>query len=500
MSDFSDTAGRTMNRMSGVGRFMKFGMMAAIILFVALICVWAGSLLFTFQTDEGYNYHVQNTLFGTERIITKAGVHKKLPLYTTVTKYKQVFTIAYEPPVGTNKKGIQLFATKSATINRSPITALFADTYTADIPCTFRFRLPMGAEPMKRLHHDFRSFDNLAASLCEKTANDVVINTATQFTGEEFLLGAINQFKASVSDQMKLGVYVTERRQVEIDETSLASVGLDQEDSNKLQKTKKLVWKTVPLTHKDGTFRRQINPLDIYGISSTQFTMGRPIPEKQLQTLLTDKKDLVAKRIRAVQEQETAKEQAKTAQLLAEIERTKANQAALKTKELALIAMQQEVESERKQAEKEEVQQEKVKTLTLIKKQQELEVAAFDKKAAAVQKAKELDIATSNLAIEEAAFRAAQFRAKSIKEVGLAEAAVEKAKYAAYDKDIYVAELQRSVSEAMFRSLPEFKVQMPLIMNNGSGGGASTGIQSNLQLLTDIALLNKSAELSTIAE
>ena len=206
---------------------------------------------------------------------------------------------------------------------------------------------------------------------------------------------------------------------------------MDQEDSNKLQRTKKLVWKTIPLKDHNGNFIRLENPLEAYGIEATQFTMGRPIPEKQLQNLLTDKKELVAARIKTVQEQETAKEQAKTEQLKADIERTKA-------KELAVIAMQQKVEEAQRQAEKEKVEYRKQKDLAVIQKQ------------------KELEIAQANRDIQKANFEAAQFEAKAIKEKGLAEAAVIKATYDAYDPVLYSAELEKDVAMQLYRNLGNF--------------------------------------------
>ena len=376
---------------------------------------------------------------------------------------------------------------KSNTVTSTSVKVLFADTYTADIPGTFRFKLPFDEKKFMKMHHEFRTFDNLVKSLIDKTSTDVLINTATQYTGEEFFLGAINQFKASVIDQLKHGGYITERRRVEVDETSLAPVGLGQEDSNKIKKQKKLVWKTVPLTDDNGNYLRQDNPLDEYGITISQFTMGRPIPEKQLDQLLIDKKKLVADRIKTVQEQETAKEQAKTAQLKEEIERTRAKQKALKQKELAVIHMQQQVEEAEKLADKEIVDRNKVKQLALIEKQQELEVAEFDRKTAVVAKNKELDIAKANEGIQAANYKAAQYEGKAIKEVGLAEAAVQNAKYRAYIPEIYMAELQKDVSIQLYRNLGNFDVKTPLIM---SGNTEGNGLTTNLKILSDFAAMN----------
>ena len=63
----------------------------------------------------------------------------------------------------------------------------------------------------------------------------------------------LNQFKTQLADQLQNGVYLTERKQVEIEQTDLAPVGADQDSSTgagrapKLVKAKQLVWKTVPV-------------------------------------------------------------------------------------------------------------------------------------------------------------------------------------------------------------------------------------------------------------
>lgn len=89
----------------------------------------------------------------------------------------------------------------------------------------------------------------------------------------------------------------------------------------KLKWKKQLVWKNVVLTDKNGQVLRSENPLADFGITVSQVTINKPLPEERLFKLLEDKKALVAKRITTIQEQETAKAQAKTEQLKKEIEK-----------------------------------------------------------------------------------------------------------------------------------------------------------------------------------
>jgi hypothetical protein len=329
------------------------------------------------------------------------------------------------------------------------------------------------------MHREFRSNDNLIDTMLIKNARNVTVITSTQYTGEEFFQGGLNQFKAQLSDQLSNGIYTTERRQVEVEQVDLVPVGFDQEDSNKLQATKQLVWKTVPITDKSGNPVRQDNPLKHYGITVTQVTIGDPKPEDQLDKLLTDKKKLVAERIRTIQEQETSKAQAKTEQLRKEIQRTREVQDAQRAKELAVIAQQKEVEVARQIAERELVEERKKKDI------------------ATLSKAKELEIAQANLEIQKANSASAMFEAKAIREKGIAEADVLAAKYKALGahEKVYLAELNRDVANALYQNLPNFKVDMPKNYINGSGGN---GMTSNLDVITGLSALGLMEKSTTL--
>merc|ERR1719456_70476 len=257
------------------------------------------------MTDAGMTYVVQNNLTGALDVHMDPGIHYRVPFFSTVTTYKQVITASFE--------------------DQSAVTTRFADTYVGHIPVTFRFKLPADANGIRKLHREFRSEGNLVQSLLERNASNVTVITATQYTGEEFFQGGLNQFKTQLSDQLQNGIYLTERKQVEIEQTDLAPVGADQDAgiagrAPKLVRAKQLVWKTVPLLQENGAPQRAENPLSQYGIDVTQVLIGDPRPEDNLDRLLMDKKRLVAERIKTVQEQETSKAQARTEQLKKEIQ------------------------------------------------------------------------------------------------------------------------------------------------------------------------------------
>jgi len=190
------------------------------------------------------------------------------------------------------------------------------------------------------------------------------------------------------------------------------------------------------------------------------------------------KKELVAKRISAEQKIETAKAEAKAVTQEQEIEKQKAVQIAQKTKELAIIEGQQRVAVEQQQAQLEKVRQQKQKDVAIIQKDKELEMAQAERD------------------IQKANSEAARFQAIAIKEKGLAEADVDKAKLAAkqFAKDIYMAEIQRDIAQVMYNNLKDFSVNMPTNVVMGSDNGGK--LPSNLDVLSTFGALGSMNALS----
>ncbi|MBE1276490.1 SPFH domain-containing protein [Enterovibrio baiacu] len=444
--------------LEGKRRFARTGLKAAIV-GIPLVVLGLTVNSSVLMTDAGYSYVHQNNITGQLDVFTEPGIHFRMPFLSKITQYDQVITVSFG-----NNTGEDFYQ------RLDPVQVRFADTYIGEIPVTFRFKLSPDPDSVKKMHREFRNNNNLIDALLVKNARNVTVITATQYTGEEFFQGGLNQFKSKLGDQLREGIYLTERRQVEVEQMDLAPVGLDQSDANKLQRTKQLVWKTVPVRDGNGQPIRQDNPLQQYGIQVTQVTIGDPQPEKQLDQLLADKKRLVADRIRAIQEQETSKAQAETEQLRKEIQRTREVQDAQRAKELAVIAQQKEVAVAQQIAKREIVEVEKKKQL------------------AVVEKAKELEIAEANLAIQQANAKAAEFEAMAILAKGEAEAEVLKATYDAYgsNRDVYLAELHRDTSTALYNNLKDFKIEVP---KHYFGGGNSGKMTTNLDVITGLGAL-----------
>jgi regulator of protease activity HflC (stomatin/prohibitin superfamily) len=399
-----------------------------------------------FTTSEGFQYFVQNKMTGGTSVYSEPGIHFQMPFFTKVTEYKRVATID-----ATEAEG-------DYTRDLLPFDVTFADTYTAAVPATFRYRLPADEENFRKLHSEFRSFSNLVDALLIANSKNVAVVTATQYTGEEFIQGGVNAFKAQMEDQLQAGLYVTKRQQVEVTDSGYAPVSSQNSNANLLQEKQRLVWKNVvQYDTATGQPKRLANPLAEYGIQVSQVTIGRPLPDEKLDSLLERKRELVGEKISAEQEIETNRTKAEAGKQEREIEKQKAIQDAQKEKELAIIAQQKEVEVERQIALKELVQQQKQKDV------------------AVVQKEKELEISKSNRAIQEANAIAAKFEAQAILEKGLAEAQVEEAKLLAKQsaKDIYLAEVQRDIAKVLYPNLKDVEIKMPQFYMTGGSDGDS---------------------------
>merc|ERR1719217_1751929 len=384
------------------------------------------------MTDAGITYVVQNQITGSLEVYTEPGLYRRVPFFSSVTPYKHVVTATFD--------------------GKDSVTARFADTYVGHIPVTFRFKMPSNPDGVRKMHREFRSESNLVQALLMRNAANVTVITATQYTGEEFFQGGLNQYKTQLADQLQNGVYLTERKQVEIEQTDLAPVGSHDNDgvtdgsggrAPKLVRAKQLVWKTIPLLDEKGLLQRAENPLAQYGIDVTQVLISDPRPEENLDRLLMDKKRLVAERIKTVQEQETSKAQARTEQLKKEIQRTKEVQDAQRQKELVVIQNQRNVEVAKQVAEKETIEQRKLQDLAVIQKEQELAVAR------------------SELEIQQANSHAARYQAEAIAAKGKAEAEVLAAMYKAkaQNKDIFLAETQRDIAQTLYANLKDIKVE-----------------------------------------
>jgi hypothetical protein len=417
----------------------------------ALIVI--GILSTMFRTVElGMTDVYQNTLTG-NKVVYHGPDFYLSPLFVGKERtYKDETTIVFS---------------RSEDDNGQPVAIGFADTYQATLPLSVRYRLPTDDEHMFALDKSFRSYNNLVNSLYAKTTVDVSVGTATQFTAEEVFQGGLNGLKSAIEDQIKNGLFVTERKRVVVanETTSRVDVGEDKTKASQVEQ-QITVWKAVPKLDRDGMPLRMVNPFDQYGVFASQLTLELPHPEQRLEILLVAKKESVAKKILSVQKQDNAKEDIKTAKLEGQAAREKAEQERLITADAEIIEMKKQVSVAQQQALKEIVEQQKIADLAIIDKKKELQVSQANE---GIQKANEV---------------AAKFEAQSKLHNGLADAKILKAKYDAYDKTLYAMEIQRDTMMAVTTNLQGINITMPTVsVQGGSNGTAMNSLDTVMQAI-----------------
>jgi hypothetical protein len=137
------------------------------------------------------NFHSTNQKLS---IKAEPGITFRAPFFSNVTMYKQIMTASFEERGKTdttirgevttlsvpNPPEIDHILINRTLASLASKTVRFADTYVGQIPASFRFKLPLDPVRMTKLHKDFRSEENLQATLLERNARDVTVVTATQ--------------------------------------------------------------------------------------------------------------------------------------------------------------------------------------------------------------------------------------------------------------------------------------------------------------------------------
>jgi hypothetical protein len=375
-----------------------------------------------------------------------------IPFVTSTKFYNEVTTVTYDENPG-----------RATSSNKSyPVT--FADTYGGDIQGSFRIELPKDPEQFVLIHKAFKRYDNFVDNGIEKFTNELLAYTANQYTGEAFMQGGQNEYKSRLFDQATKGLYVTKRTAVKMNR-QVGSVTLKNDKAGETSNSQQTVFRNIIQRDENGKPLREANPMAKYGVKVTQVTVDGFLPEPALKTFMQNKKDMIQKRQKLIENQENEKQAAITAKLKGDRERVEAKQKMLREKDAAVIQANKEVELARLTATREAVDRQKLADLAII------------------DKTKELQIAKANEDIQKANERAAKFEAQSKLHNGLADAQILKAKYDAYDKTLYSMEIQRDTMINVTKNLANVKIEMPKINISGGSDKSVNSMNTILQAI-----------------
>lgn len=365
---------------------------------------------------------------------------------STTTTYQELTTVTFSNSEETRD---------SASVAEMPALIKFADGYTGEGEFTFRFRLSPDDEKLEMMHKVVKRQSALEGNTLLPAANELLNQTANQFTGSGYAQGGKGEFKARLQDQARNGMLTVKRTRQEV-ETVVADQGKD--DSRSQNNTAK-VYEYVMEVQTDYQGNDLRTPLDIeqYGITIAQVTMGDFAESPELGDFLSDRREKERESKNRIDEQRVERENAITAGLKGETARIQAKNKALMVKDAAVIKEQQKVAIEKEKA-----------NLSVI------------------QKNKELAIATANEGIQMANAKAAKYEAEAALEMGLAEAKIKKAHYEAIDKEVLRLEVQRETMLANARAYEAKGIQMPLIVGGSDGDSNPIQDMSSLKLLEQL--------------
>ena len=445
-----------MFKQENIGKYVRNRVIAAAVLVVGL----SG---FNYN-DSGVSTRLQQPVLGS-KWIKEEGYYFKIPLLSRVTSYNQRGTIA-----SSDDESI----IESASLVSVPRNYQFADSYEMSAEWSMRYAIPTSDEELEKMHDALKSESNLLGNAVMPFAQTLVNDSVNQMLGGDFAQGGHNALRTLIDDQSQNGMYQTKVEKVKTGRR-------DGKGSNSVtggtHSSDLEVTKVVYLTNENG--KRKRTPLSVsqYGIQivPNSIALIETVPQGRLVTYIQNKQNNIALQIAQDEQQKLLVKEGKTAKLKGEKDLISRTNALNLEKQAAIIRKEREVEEAKLQAEKE-----------VVEKNKTAELAIIDKK-------RELQIAQDNEGIQKANAAAAKYEAQAIKEKGLAEAEVDRAKLAAKQsaKDIYMAEIELKQAQIMYPALKGTNIQMPLYYSNGSNGSAAP---TSLDVFTTLGALGKLRE------
>ena len=211
------------------------------------------------------------------------------------------------------------------------IKVRFNDGGTADVSGAIKYRLPIDPVKRLRLHQDFKSYAAFKHDLIRQTVSEAMMQTATLMKAEESYSTRRSEFTSLVEDQVKVGIYETQSRELK----SADADGNERVDVEVFVKRDSTGQPAV----------RKISPLAQYGVEVISFTIKEIDFDATIDALIQKKKEAEQQKVVARANAEKAKQDAITAreQGNARIATEKANQDVEKIKEVTIAQKEFEV-------------------------------------------------------------------------------------------------------------------------------------------------------------
>lgn len=174
------------------------------IIAVVVIALLAGGFNSMFVYNEaGYQTHIR-TIGGTESVATDIGYHWKG--FGRATAWKQAQTIQFV--AGNKVEGDDV----SGAVQDYRI--VFLGNVDGVVEASTRFRLPQGDQFLK-IAQEYRTPENFQATALTPAIKETLQATASLMSADDYFAGARSEFGNEFENQLRQGIYVTKRKEVE---------------------------------------------------------------------------------------------------------------------------------------------------------------------------------------------------------------------------------------------------------------------------------------------
>lgn len=224
---------------------------------------------FFFYAEPGYKYHVRTLYPATESMVDTVGYsYYGMGQYN---KWKKAMTVQAN---GTRSGADSLSAESEGGVNASatlsPLNITFLDQVDANAEATVRFRLPIDEETFLELAQEYRSPENFLRTALIPAFRETLQASASLMTAEAYYSGARTTFNSEFENQMRDGIYLVTRKEVEIDdgiETTGSANATKGADQDEFGNGKKIILKVEKEVDATGSFKRKAQNFTNFGVA-----------------------------------------------------------------------------------------------------------------------------------------------------------------------------------------------------------------------------------------
>ncbi|MGK0290582.1 MAG: hypothetical protein ACI86H_002041 [bacterium] len=270
------------------GFFVKLGF------FIVLMFTLVFLATQVIDSNKADSHIVLQTITGKLTIISKPGPY--LRFFGTPHYYKKAVAVNF-----TGKRKTQ------ASSVLPKIKVRFSDTSLGDAMGVVRFRLPVSANKLAKIHKDFGSQAALLSNLLERVVTEAAKASSRIMSVEQHYTGGASQMTLDFSDQLQNGIFITEK-------ITKKTIVTDRNDKTKTRIQRKTF--IIKRLTKAGRILRSKNNLLEYGITLISASIEDVDYESRVNQRLASQKQAAADEALARGNLKKAQQEALTAEAL----------------------------------------------------------------------------------------------------------------------------------------------------------------------------------------